>query len=168
MESGNTSKPQHKRKFGFKESRDDIKKRLQEEKKEKWKKKVSQENPEKLNTELQSLCKASYLSPPQKERKRLVEKMLQEMNSVKKNSEAEKKVISSTASPPTDGEKAEDFSVIYENFTEGRNDLFVPRSLRKEEKRQVSFDKLAEIAEKNILGTSDHDEEDLDDFLNSL
>lgn len=161
-------KPQQKRKFGFKESREDLKKRLQSEKKEKWRKKLSQEDHGKLSSELKCLCKAVFLSPPQKERKRLVEKMLREMNSEKQTSienENEKKM---SIHEPEDEEKEDDFSVVYENFRERRNDFFVPRSLRKEETKNKSLKEVAEVAEKEILETCDQESGDLDDFLNNL
>lgn len=168
MNSDIFSKPQQKRKFGFKESREDIKKRLQNEKKEKWKKKISKEDPAKLTIELESFLRASYLSPPQKERKRLVEKMLQEMNSTKERSDTEENKISFITAPPKEEEKENDLALVYANFSEGRNDLFIPRSIRKDEKKQVSGDDLAKIAEKDILKTYDNDDGELDDFLNSL
>lgn len=168
MEGFARTKTEQKRKFGFKESRDDLKKRLQSEKKEKWRKKISQEDHGKLNSELKCLCKAAFLSPPQKERKRLVEKMLREMNSEKQTpivSENEKEL---NILEPEDEKKEDDFSVVYDNFREGRNDIFVPRSLRKEETKKKSLKEVAEVAERQILETCDHESGDLDDFFRNL
>lgn len=150
-----------KRKFGFKETTEDRKKRAEDEKKEKWRKRLQKENVEKLQMEHKSLCVASFLSPPQKERKRLVERMIRDLST--KADRADDVLLTSNGAAI---EKMNTTDVVpapltYANFAQcSPHDIFVPRSLRRTNVDDGDIQRSTREAERQILDAKGDDDFD--------
>eukprot|EP00796_Vickermania_ingenoplastis_P010124 gene10124-7088_t len=162
-------KPEQKRKFGFKETREERNEREDQEKKDRWKRRLEKENQKKLLLELDSLNRAAFLSPHQRERKCLVERMIRDLAAENKstvksgNQQGNNPVLES-------GNQAEDEEEsIFEKFSEARTDIFRPRILRRKETFSRSPENVAKDAEKKLLDLAKSiREEDLDDFFDTL
>ncbi|CAJ1012128.1 hypothetical protein Q4I28_007441 [Leishmania naiffi] len=160
----------HSRKFGFKETREQYQQRKKQEKHLKWTEKLSKENIGKLHTELESLKRARFLAPQQNERKRLVHRMIQDLEATENKEPEEAPAVAPTPSI-VDSDSDDDLFFSKRTTTNDENKrLFVPRSIRRKvekKKTERTTQQLADEAERELL-TAQHDNDDIDSFLNSF
>ncbi|EPY28092.1 hypothetical protein STCU_05305 [Strigomonas culicis] len=165
------------RKHGFKETREEREEREKSEKAIKWNAKLDKEDVVKLEKELESLRRATFLTPQQKKRQRLVERLVTDLNRReginKKNS-----TINDHDDVPDNSVSVSDYSddetdtIPLEVFTAGQRsaDVFVPRSVRIRKeihlRKPVSVS-TAELEEQKILQAT-RETSDMEDFLDSL
>lgn len=174
-----------KRKFGFKESREDREKRLRDEKQQKWQTKLDRESLEKLQTELYSLERSTFLAPQQKERKRLVERMVSGLLKQKEIADRHDALLAAEAEDTNDGtaqaplsETDSDDDIYGVNVADaftGTTDVeaFVPRTVKSrriEERQECAKDDTDDRlkAEQDLLTAMGNDDDDLDGFLDAL
>lgn len=161
------------RRHGFKETKEQYELRRKQEKQLKWDEKLSRESLDKLNKELDSLERATFLAPQQNERKRLVVRMVRDLEARAKPVTEAEPVAAKESSPPPDSDSDDDFLFSSSAITRDEDkQLFVPRKLRRKEEPVVAeapktAQQTAEDAERELLEAGDA-EENLDAFLDSL
>lgn len=176
-------KADQKRRFGFKETREEREKRLSAEKQLKWHERLAKEDLAKLEKELDSLHRASFLAPQQKERLRLVERMVSDLRALRatnshQNDNAATPTVVEAEKTPVISDSDED-SLLGENGDEGGSGgrvdatVFVPRTLRRVKRSATRTEKdgsdiNAARAESELLAGNTNSTKEIDSFLESL